>query len=56
MYVSVNLCVFQGELMNGVKPWWPVPRSEVQHHDVTSTMEGLASQRIATTDHLPSSI
>jgi len=56
---GVNFCVipvFQGELMNGVKPWRQIPLSEVSQNDATSTLQGLASQRLATADHLPGSI
>lgn len=48
--------IFQGELMNGVKPWRQMQHSEAPHNDAASTLQGLASQRLATADHLPSSI
>jgi len=40
--------------MNGVKPWRQMPHSEAPHRDAASTLQALASQRLATDDHLPS--
>ena len=42
--------------MNGVKPWRQLPLSDVSENDATSTLQGLASQRLATADHLPGGI
>jgi len=39
--------------MNGMRPWRQMPNSEVPLHDASSTLQGLASQRLATADHLP---